>query len=318
MIMRQKTARPEKTGVAKKFQGYKKEEPTLVRAPKVTHSRQLQEIDRIWEKYMRFIDKQESRPAYTPERLQNMDRYYDLAVLLLEDYEFERKDVVSFSIVLMSREEKRFIGAAGIYLSALINNSIGEEYRFSGLSKEILEELGFRNTKNIIITGDDCVNIGSYNEGNITIISEEPVRYSACWMRGGTFLIDGRASGSLGSDMKRGRIIVNGDINKEQHADCIAYGMTGGLIVIEGNVEGNSLGYCTVSGEITVKGNVMAEVAHKMRGGKITIHGNHDGKIGREMKGGEIHFHGKMNKARISKTMQGGKIFHRGKLIVDK
>ncbi len=127
-------------------------------------------------------------------------------------------------------------------------------------------------------------------------------------MRDGEIHIKGSAGMHLGSKMRGGRIIVDGDCE----AFCFQE-MRGGEVHIKGSA-GNYLGSATrgnwrgmKGGTITVDGNAGSEIATFMKGGKIHIKGGCASFAGVHMNKGFIVIDGRAER-RIGAEMIGGTI----------
>jgi len=119
---------------------------------------------------------------------------YVSAVSLIRNIKHSSKDVTNFSIALVEfQHEEVFSTKAGLFLSALINESNGKNFTVitEHLEKPI-DWLGYENTKNIIVQGNvgDCVG-EDMKCGKITIQgnAREDVGYR---MTGGSIYVGGK------------------------------------------------------------------------------------------------------------------------------
>ncbi len=147
-----------------------------------------------------------------------------------------------------------------------------------------------------------------------------------------TIVGDAREVRRVGSKMKQGEIVVNGDIGMHTGER-----MSGGKITVNGNagqwvgsemkggtieVHGNASDYLGSpyrgsdsgmrGGKIVVDGNIGSDSACYMKGGVIKVHGDSGPFLGFRMKDGAIHVEKKCA-SRVGANMSGGKIIVSGK-----
>ena len=237
---------------------------------------------------------------------------YEAACNLAKGHKFSPRDIEGFSIALAAfQHEAGFAAKAGFLLSALIDAGEGGEYVLHTMHlDEAIDNIGYSNSKNIVVRGDAGNSAGSN-------------------MLCGNLTIEGDCGDNLGEYMAGGNIALHGNAE-----DCVGSLMMGGRIRVREGV-GNGLGYELDGGEITVCGNVYGGAGTAMRGGTIHVLGDvisiqDDPKhrksllpflrgkdqvivIGYEMKGGEIHLDGKYR--HLADDVGDGRIFHKGKLI---
>lgn len=278
-----------RTSASKKFGKYKKEEEKAVRKPEVKEDRILKQLKRAWKNF-KFPEKKCFDEGFFGEDGHQIAEYlftellYSKAESCIKKVKYSPLDVEKFSLALWDfQQEPNFASKAGIFLSAMINNGQDTEYiiHTNHLSK-MLDLIGFRNSKNIIVNG----NVG---------------RRAGCLMRDGSFIVKGNAGNVLGDGMVGGRIVINGDAEA-----IVGDNLVDGEIVVEGNIR--SLGRI-YGGRIRILRDVLfalAELQESIRGGEIHIEGNLPDPINAdgEMQGEPI--------------VVKGKIYHKGKLIVDK
>ena len=144
---------------------------------------------------------------------------------------------------------------------------------------------------------------------NITINGDAAeVRRVGSGMKEGEIVINGNIGMHLGEKMSGGKITVNGDAGQWAGAE-----MKGGLIEIHGNASdylaspyrGSDAGMR--GGKIIVHGNVGSDSAVFMKGGVIKIHGDAGPFLGFRMRDGAIHVE-KNAANRVGASMTGGKI----------
>jgi formylmethanofuran dehydrogenase subunit C len=150
-------------------------------------------------------------------------------------------------------------------------------------------------TPNITINGDAC-----------------EVRRVGSGMKEGEIVVNGNIGMHLGEKMSGGKITVNGDAGQWAGAE-----MKGGLMEIHGNASdylaspyrGSDAGMR--GGKIIVDGNVGSDSAVFMKGGVIKIHGETGPFLGFRMRDGAIHVEKKAAN-RVGASMTGGKIIVSG------
>ncbi len=140
------------------------------------------------------------------------------------------------------------------------------------------------------------------------------VRRVGSGMKTGEIVVNGNIGMHLGEKMTGGKITVNGNAAQWAGAE-----MKGGLIEIHGNASdylaspyrGSDAGM--KRGKIVVDGNVGSDSAAFMKGGVIKIRGDAGPFLGFRMKDGAIHVEKKCS-TRVGANMSGGKIIISGYL----
>lgn len=136
---------------------------------------------------------------------------------------------------------------------------------------------------------------GKY-DGEIRIEGDlSNIKHLGSGMKSGRMIINGNAGQHLGAGMSGGEIIVEGNAT-----DWVAPEMSGGRVIIKGNAghmvgsayRGSTIGM--QGGEIIVHGNVRNETGHAMRNGLIVIGGNSGDFTGVNMLAGTIIVIGEM------------------------
>jgi len=183
-------------------------------------------------------------------------------------------DIGSFSMELVKYQgEDWFSEKAGIFLSALMNNSADNEFYIHTSNLTIpVEFLGFRNTKNFTVDGNIGINLGVQ-------------------MEGGAITVKGECMASIGNMMQGGTITVEGSVG-----DLIGVRMKGGTITVYGNA-GNEIGIEMEGGAILVKGRAGRDIGNSMNGGEIHLGGGFD-RISENIKGGRIFWHNELIRGR--------------------
>jgi len=287
----------------KMMEGYNKSRSL---PPMKNMTRKTEDIDPVYESCIENIPDD-----YTSDDIYRFIRFVDLTDHLGDDG-FFNEPVYS---------------KLGLYLSALCNHCPNNDLvlsleRFSHISR-----LGYRNNKNMYVTGILDHPFMFMESGNVSI-PETHCLDVAYRMSGGNLEIRGNNKYSLGEEMSGGKIIVNGNaggvgtameggiIVVNGNTERAGVKMNGGKIVINGNVIGDKLGYNMDGGEILINGSVNGRlIGNNMEDGYIHILGNVKRRVvGKEMRGGEISIEGR--KFPISKECYGGDIYHKGKLVV--
>jgi hypothetical protein len=144
-----------------------------------------------------------------------------------------------FSVMLPAyQDEARFDYMAGLFLSALVEMSAGDNFtiRTRGLTTKP-SHLGCFNRKRLTIDGD---------AGN----------YLGCKMRKGFIRVRGNAEAMLGMNMIGGMMIVHG-----RAGHSIGLGMNGGQMIISKTTDRERLRIYDniVQGKVTIEGKIVAD-----------------------------------------------------------
>jgi formylmethanofuran dehydrogenase subunit C len=313
-------AYPPALAISKRFGRYKDEGEHAVRAPDFKENQALAQ-------FIGAFKKLQGYPTISELENSQREQDYSQALALIKGISYTSDDVALFSVALKGFEEEYFFHTrAGLLLSALINNGDCLDYCIMANALSGLNYLGYRNTKNITVNGNNMYNLGwGMEAGRIRLIGD-------WWgmpgtsMKGGAIEIEGSGI-YVGACMGGGSITVNGDatVVGEGMADgaifisgnCVCAGsrMSGGSIVIGGNClssNGADIGEKMEGGSILVKGNTSDMVGLEMRGGMITIEGRAGAHNGMLMSGGELHFNGDFGGF---EGVGGGRIYHKGRLV---
>jgi hypothetical protein len=196
---------------------------------------------------------------------------YERAEKTAKGMEYSAADIEGLSLSLATCSGHLFPATdAGLFLSALINNSREERFvlRLEHL-EERLHYLGFHNTKSIMVHGS----VG---------------KHSGRGMASGHMVIKGDAGGFAGDRMKGGTIVVENNA-----ASNCGHEMSGGKIVVKGDAHMPGLRMC--GGKLILLGKTSMWVGIRMRGGEIHLRGDEDSiTISEEFKGGKIFLNGKL------------------------
>jgi hypothetical protein len=204
------------------------------------------------------------------------------------DIQYSSEDVELFSLIIADfQEEKIFSRKAGIFLSALVNAGKDDNYtiRTNHLEKSI-ENLGYRNTKNLVVKGFGGGTIGSEMEGGSITVHGNVADWAGIRMKGGSIIVNGDAGAFVGSWMKNGTIMIKGNAG-----GVCSSNMKGGSVTVEGNA-GHMAGEDMCAGTLIIKGDAGERLAENMKGGEIFVGGSIEslGKI----KGGKVYKNGKL------------------------
>jgi formylmethanofuran dehydrogenase subunit C len=306
------TMRP--MAAAKRFGGYKKESQREERTRSVSQSKTILRLHQAWIAYREGTDRLEIG-------LDAHDKQYELSQLVLKLMRIRCSPAtVQRLMVSMTQfqEDDRFSFYAGTFISACVNNGRQKNYPLSvGHFTEPLNRLGYRNRKNLRISGKPGYHLGKQMESGMIVVEGDAENVGEC-MKGGRILVKGDAGQQTGHYMEGGEIVVEGDAKEWTGSN-----MKGGKIHIRGG-SGLGVGKDMEGGQIIIGGDVTDTLGEGMIAGHIRIMGNAGEKIGgrcrgfmeKPMSGGQIHVEGEIGS--ISEYIEGGRIFHRGKLIVDK
>ncbi|NYZ74440.1 hypothetical protein H0O00_04825 [Candidatus Micrarchaeota archaeon] len=189
--------------MANRFQIHAPETEKAVRKVEVVEDETLEKMKKAWKKCNYNYD---------------WSKYYSKMLEIAKRLRYSAKDVENFSLALVEFQgEKRFSEKAGLFLSALINNSKDTVFVIhTAHFAESINHIGYLNTKNITVEG----NAGDYVGGLMT---------------SGTITVEGDAGKKIGWLMKRGIITVKGDAG-----ECVGSGMKDGKIYVNGEIGGIS------------------------------------------------------------------------------
>jgi formylmethanofuran dehydrogenase subunit C len=296
-MQRKKRGEISQVAALSRFGKYRPEVEKAVRGAEIVEDETLKQLFAAWKKFKSKIDTRVD---------------YNNALALARSLEYSASDVEKFSIALVEfQDEYRFVSKAGLFLSALINNGMENDYTIhTGHLDRWPFHIGYLNTKNIAINGNAGHECGeTMKSGSITVNGNSGYSCGGL-MEDGSISVTGNARSGCGAGMKGGSIIVNGNTG----ANC-GTSMVDGSITVNGNVR-RECGVGMKGGIITVKGDAGGGIGHWMNGGIITVEGDAGGGIGELMEGGEIRIEGEIGS--IVEYMNHGKIYHKGRLIVDK
>jgi len=334
--------KPAIMAASSKFKGFGTEPLHEIRKMIVGSSPILEKLQKAWEacdliyeipekrlnmkEYHEDIDfnaTAHSNPVFSPEKS------YDAISQRKDLRGISGKDIQAFSIALERFQgEEKFSTKAGLFLSALINNSrdVDVVIHTAHLTEQI-GWLGYHNTKNIIVEGDIGDSLGSSMESGSITVDGSAGDFLGSWMKGGSITVKGDAGEEPGFQMFEGKIIVEGNSGNSvgsfmiggsisvggNAGDRVGQSMTGGSVIVEGSA-GDNLGNSMKGGAITVRGDADDRTGNRMEGGIISV-GNAE-QIGMDMYGGEIHVLG--DRFSASEYAKRGKIFHKGELVFSK
>jgi len=144
---------------------------------------------------------------------------------------------------------------------------------------------------NIVINGDagEVRRMGSGMKTGEIVINGDAGMHLGERMSGGKITVNGNAEGWTGSELKGGLIEIHGNAS-----DYLASpyrgsnsGMRGGKIVVDGNVGADSAVFMN-GGVIKIKGNAGQFLGFRMRDGVIHVEKNCSTRVGASMVGGKI------------------------------
>jgi hypothetical protein len=254
---------PFRTGVSDRFKGnpapgfvhFKPETEHQVRTRLLESRPELLEMEKAW-KICRCT-RVETHPAV-----------YEEASGLAKKLVYSAKDIEDFCIVLASfQDEEGFLHKAGIFLSALINNSAEPEFTIHTAHLAVpIHYLGFYNKKKITIEGDAGNSLGYRMEDGYLTINGGAGHAVGQEMEGGSLTITGDAGYSVGLEMRNGTIIVDGNTGT-----MVGNMMRNGKISV-GKDAGDNVGSNMLGGEIHIGGEIGSI-------SRLFIEGRYSGKI---------------------------------------
>lgn len=223
-----------------RFGRYGPEQEQAVRMPEVVENETLRQLRDAWK---RFDYNMQTVP----------EKNYATALIKIDKIECTAEDVRKFSVVLAEFQgEEKFAFRAGIFLSALINKSSGNDFVIHTNHLDVtLYYFGFLNTKNITVIGDTGGSFGSLMQGGNVAVKGNAGLYVGYRMQGGTIVVERNAANCAGDEMNGGIIVVEGN------AAFVGRDMKGGEIHIKGNL--TCLGIDTKGGNIYHKGRLIVE-----------------------------------------------------------
>ncbi len=211
------------------FGGYKKEPTQEVRTADIKENEVLKQLIGAWERYEYQV------------RQSLMEEYND-ALILIKNINYSSKEVGLFSVLLKELYEKldphdlaylQFGRKVGFFLSALINNGSESDYSIHIGHAIKVEYLGYRNNKNIIVTGNSYFGLGHNMLSGSIQLNGNGGHAVGVQMHGGIIIVEGNTQDSIGHSMENGRIVARGNVG-----DKVGFGMAGGEIYLEGDFDG--------------------------------------------------------------------------------
>ncbi len=171
-------------------------------------------IDKICEKYEGWLKK-------TVHFALPADELY--LANALDNFRCNAKDIKEFSLTLKKYEKLPGFCWSGIFLSALINNS--KEENFDIILEHLftnIDYMGYKNIKNIKITGNVGCWAGDTMQKGLLTISGNTRENAGNNLCGGTIIIEGSTEEYAGSLMRTGKIIIKKKAGKYLGVDSKA------------------------------------------------------------------------------------------------
>ncbi len=188
--------------VASLFSRYKPEKEQLVRKPMVVVDEVLTQLLEAWANF---------NPPFISDP-NDFCMYYDVACKLLKGINYSARDIEKFSIALTQRNRFYEGMLTGVFLSALVNEGEGMEYR---IYTENLEKspwyMGLMNKKKITIfgsVGGECGNSMYGGEIEITGSAHYSIAHTTF---GGKITVHGEFTGEVGINASHATLVLNGD-----------------------------------------------------------------------------------------------------------
>ncbi|MFH0737980.1 MAG: hypothetical protein V1827_05485 [Candidatus Micrarchaeota archaeon] len=244
----------------KRFGRYGHESESIVRDVQVRETEGFKAIMKAW---MTIVDFPDMRQLY--HDISNPAWYAREA---LKGKRYSAEDIGMFAVAVGAYQHSRAFGAAGQFISVLINDN--EEGEFAINSRHLsapFTVIGYRNTKNFVIEGDAG-------------------RWLGMEMTEGRILVRGDSGESIGRYMSGGIIEVEGDSGANT-GECLA----GGEVIVKGRA-GCAPGYGILRGKVEIMKDAGDRAGDHMEGGELVIHGNAGISTGRSMKSGKITVYG--------------------------
>ncbi len=253
----------------------------------------VQEIRTLWIKTTEIFCKDLQKFLYNNDN-DNFDDYYNLFAekLRLKKIRYNPEDITAFCFSL-DEKDRSHIEYAGYVLSALVNHH-------ASITDNETEYLLFLD------------NLTCHLDNYLYQLD------FLCYANIANVHIKGNAGSFLCSSMRNGIVEFEKNAGDNIHSNAEIANVSGGRILVKGDVYGNIGTYMT-GGEIIVLGNVYdGDVGTDMCNGKITIKGdakyeNVFGEVGMDMTGGEIYLEG--NNWNVSSSIQAGTVYQNGKRI---
>ena len=190
---------PVSLALGSKFDKYKPEEEKDVRKVEVKEDEVLKQLKAAFKRF-----------SYV--RVKKPEENYPNASAQVKRISYSAKDVEKFSLALVDFQDRwTFEEAAGVFLSALINNGNDTDYVVhTEHLRRTIDSLGCRNTKNIIVNGSVGDDLGLFMKGGSITVNGNARSCVGLQMSGGTITVNGDAYTSVGQLMKGGEIHLNG------------------------------------------------------------------------------------------------------------
>jgi len=193
----------------------------------------------------------------------NKEESYNFCEKCIPD-QISARAIREFSFYLAELESPfRSTMQQGLFLSACINNCAEDHVSLWVSHLPLLDYLGYKNTKDVIIQGDVGYALGE----------------SMC---SGRIRVQGNTGDDVGIYMQGGRICIAGNVE-----DCAGEKMKGGQLFIGGNA-GKHPGVDMQEGEIVILGDAKTFVGMDMEGGVIRMQGD-CASVG-TLRGGTIYY----------------------------
>jgi formylmethanofuran dehydrogenase subunit C len=188
------------------------------------------------------------------------------------------RDLVQF------QDDPQFPAKAGVMISALINASEDNEFHIkTGVFKEPLVGLGYRNRKNIFADGDVGGDFAAMMESGSAYTEGSVQGMLARELLGGVVRVEKNVYGKVAPWMKQGKVIVRGSVGSPM---IMIAQVEGGHHLIAGDLQ-MTTGHSMAGGEIEVGGFAGPFTGFGQKGGVIRV-GYAGSLVGPRRTGGEI------------------------------
>ena len=177
--------------------------------------------------------------------LKDLESSYKSALAILKNVPYSSKDVsdlrlgyrMRFDLDSRDRQDgARDDSEEGIFISAAINQCADRVFVIETKERRLyryerINNVGYRNTKEVRIVGSVGRQTGKLMKEGCIIIRGDAGDETGAWMEGGSLIVSGNAGSGLGAGMSGGCIKVGGNAGH-----FLGQGMRGGQIHVEGRI----------------------------------------------------------------------------------
>lgn len=205
-------------------------------------------MDKIIEGYLKFVEEEiKNLVFWLVEHHSRIALAYSSALRIIRglDYDIEDIEELCLEFDKGGRIPHMISGPAGIYLSALCNNSKEEMIRLRLYElKQIFHFLGYGTP-----------------EGKVIVLEGEAGNFVGSGLAGGKLIVEGSTGSWLGAEMKKGEIVIT-----ERTGQNTGEWMSGGEIHVDGRIQG--IGKTIFGGRIYQHGKLVSPMTGPGDNGK--------------------------------------------------